>query len=214
MEQPVKERLVGAVIIVALAVIFVPMLFDGDGHREFSRLQVEMPAPPALVFGQHFSALGDQASPSAPSVPDTPSAMLDAAPDAAPAAASSADAPLSSTTARAVTPRRPPVVAAPPAPAAKAPAPRAARAVSQLDIWVVQVGVYALRKNADEQRAKLSKAGFSPVFYKQHKNQRGETVYYVRIGPYEGRSAAARVAERLRREHEIKAIVRTYGDND
>ncbi len=184
MERSVKERLVGAVILVALAVIFVPTLFDGEGHREFSRLQVEMPEPPALVFGQHFSALDDDAAPAAGSV----------------------EAPPAATTARAVTPSRPPVVAAPPAPASKA-APR-------LDVWVVQVGVFALRKNADEQRAKLRKAGFDPVFYKRHENQRGETVYYVRVGPYEGRSAAASVAERLRREHRIEAIVRAYGDND
>lgn len=185
MERPVKERLAGAVIIVALAVIFVPMLFDGEGHREFSRLQVEMPEPPALVFGQHFSALDDKA---------------------APAAAGSVEAPSAATTARAVTPSRPPVVAAPPAPASKD--------APQLDVWVVQVGVFTMRKNADDQRAKLRKAGFDPVFYKRHENQRGETVYYVRVGPCEGRSAAAEVADRLRREHRIEAIVRAYGDND
>ena len=60
MEQPMKERLAGAVILVALAVIVLPALFDGEGHREFSRVKVEMPEKPAIVFGQHFPAL-DQA---------------------------------------------------------------------------------------------------------------------------------------------------------
>jgi len=57
MEQPMKERLAGAVIVVALAVIVLPALFDGEGYREFSQVRIEAPEKPAIVFGQHFPAL-------------------------------------------------------------------------------------------------------------------------------------------------------------
>jgi len=52
-----KERLAGAVIVVALAVIVLPALFDGEGYREFSQVRIEAPEKPAIVFGQHFPAL-------------------------------------------------------------------------------------------------------------------------------------------------------------
>ena len=187
MERAVKERLAGAVIIVALVVIFVPMLFDGEGYRELSRVQVEMPEPPALVFGQHFPAFDDKA-----------------APDAAPAVV-----PSPSTTARTAPPRRPPVVAAPPAPLAPT-----TPDVSRRGRWIVQTGAFAIRENADAQRAKLRKAGFEPVFYKRDGDRRGKTVYYVRIGPYERRPAAAGIVERLRREHNLEAIIKAYDDDD
>ena len=188
MERPLKERLAGAIIIVALAVVFVPTLFDGEGHREFSRVQVEMPEPPALVFGQHFPGFDDEAAPAPAAVP--------ASPTVAPTAG----------TARSVPPRRPPIVAAPPA--------QATQTASRLGLWVVQTGVFAIRKNADDQRARLRKAGFDPVFYKRHEKRPGEIVYYVRIGPYEERPAAVSIAERLRREHGVEALVKAYGDND
>ena len=197
MERAVKERLVGAIILVALAVIFVPILFDGDGRREFSRIQVEMPEPPALVFGQHFPVLDDEGAPVASS-----------------GAEDSAAAARASTMVRAITPPRPPVVAAPPTPPAQAPPARTARPASPLDLWVVQTGVYGMRKNADAQRAKLRKAGFDPVFYKRHQKRAGEVTYSVRIGPYKGRAAAAKVAGRVRREHRIEALVKAYGEED
>lgn len=52
-----KERLAGAVIVVALAVIVLPALFDGEGYREFSQVRIEAPGQPEIVFGQHFPAL-------------------------------------------------------------------------------------------------------------------------------------------------------------
>ena len=191
MERAVKERLAGAVIIVALVVIFVPMLFDGEGYRELSRVQVEMPEPPALVFGQHFPAFDDKAAP-------------DAAPAIAPVVV-----PSPSATARTAPPRRPPVVAAPSVPSAPT-TPN----VSRRGMWIVQTGAFAIRKNADAQRAKLRKAGFDPVFYKWDENRRDRTVYYVRIGPYERRPAAAGIVERLRREHGLEAIIKAYDDDD
>lgn len=47
MDKVLKQRLVGAAILIALAVIFVPMLFDGRDGREGPRdLTIELPPPP------------------------------------------------------------------------------------------------------------------------------------------------------------------------
>lgn len=47
MDKVLKQRLVGAAILIALAVIFVPMLFDGADEREAIRdSALELPPPP------------------------------------------------------------------------------------------------------------------------------------------------------------------------
>src|SRR6056297_1546845 len=48
MDKVLKQRLVGAAILIALAVIFVPMLFDGpDESRGLRDSSIDLPAPPA-----------------------------------------------------------------------------------------------------------------------------------------------------------------------
>jgi DedD protein len=47
MDKVLKQRLVGAAILIALAVIFVPMLFDGPNDREGPRdASIDLPPPP------------------------------------------------------------------------------------------------------------------------------------------------------------------------
>ncbi|AGY92403.1 hypothetical protein SPICUR_07200 [Spiribacter curvatus] len=48
MEQRVKQRLVGAVVLVALGVIFLPMLLSGPVERTRVDIQLDMPAEPTL----------------------------------------------------------------------------------------------------------------------------------------------------------------------
>lgn len=48
MDKVLKQRLMGAAILIALAVIFVPMLFDGADQRESGRdTALDLPPPPA-----------------------------------------------------------------------------------------------------------------------------------------------------------------------
>jgi len=46
MENSLKQRLVGAVVLVALGVIFIPVLLDGSGFRARRDRDVEIPAKP------------------------------------------------------------------------------------------------------------------------------------------------------------------------
>ena len=206
MEQPIKQRVVGAIILVALAIIVLPLLFDGEGYREFSRIRVEVPERPALVFGQHFSVLegqstlgattgaGDEVTPGGPR-------------SVAPEAAKDASVAPGGTTTEVVPPDRPSTAVV------KRPAEKNTDAAPQSGPWVVQAGVFAVRKNAVDLRAKLRKAGFGPVFDKKSENQSGEIVYFVRIGPHASRLVAERVVRRLRRKHDIKAFVMIYDDD-
>ena len=50
METTLKQRLIGAAVIIALAVIFVPMILDGSGRQESVALDVEVPPEPTFTF--------------------------------------------------------------------------------------------------------------------------------------------------------------------
>ena len=51
METTLKQRLVGTAVIIALAVIFVPMILDGPGRQESTVMEAELPlAPPKFNF--------------------------------------------------------------------------------------------------------------------------------------------------------------------
>jgi len=55
MDQDLKQRLVGAVVITALAAIFVPMLFD-DPVDESGKMISEIEIPNEPVFSQEYNA--------------------------------------------------------------------------------------------------------------------------------------------------------------
>lgn len=55
MDLALKQRLVGAIVLIALAVIFLPMILDGSGTTEPHRVAVDIPAPadaPESQFSQ------------------------------------------------------------------------------------------------------------------------------------------------------------------
>jgi DedD protein len=41
-----KYRIVGIMVLFALAVIFVPMVLDGSGQNELTRIEMEIPPAP------------------------------------------------------------------------------------------------------------------------------------------------------------------------
>ncbi len=49
MDEPIRQRLVGAVVLVALGVIFIPMLFDDPNEGWLGRDEPLMPPPPKVA---------------------------------------------------------------------------------------------------------------------------------------------------------------------
>ena len=58
MEPHLKQRLLGAIVLVSMAVIFLPILFDGDGYRQLSNFEFNIPEQPRISFDQNFRELG------------------------------------------------------------------------------------------------------------------------------------------------------------
>ncbi len=183
MDSALKQRLIGAAVLIALAVIFVPMfLGNAPPQPQNSTLNLDIPKPPEHDFQTRtLPVTGTESSP-APN-PDTvvtvdtkAAPRVDARPeDSAAAAAKPSEAPTPA-------PARPTV--AKPAPAPVAPATPA----TSEGRFAVHLGVYADRGHADALVAALKKRGFAA--YDESTDYQGKPALRVRVGPYADRAAA------------------------
>ena len=195
MDSPLKQRLIGAAVLVALAVIFLPMLLKGPDVKEPDAAQVplSMPATPGQDFETRELPLAapEGSAPAGGVLGLTPAEPepLPPAETAAPVAA----APVSAAPAAPASIARPApavVPAAPPSPAV-AEAPTPARAAGQ---YVVNIGTFSNTANANALVAKL-RAKQLPVLADKVTLASGSAMR-VRVGPYADRATAE--AARLR----------------
>ncbi len=77
-----------------------------------------------------------------------------------------------------------------------------------LSAWVVQLGSFSSKVNADKLNLNLRKAGF-PAFVEPIK-QDGETAYRVRVGPELLRADADKLLAQIRKKMELEGIVLRY----
>ena len=61
MDQSLKQRLVGAIVLVSLAIIFLPLVFDGQQQRINSDDYVYPDQPAMTIQSSDFSAIEDEA---------------------------------------------------------------------------------------------------------------------------------------------------------
>lgn len=108
------------------------------------------------------------------------------------------------TTSVAVKPPPPAATAAAPVPATTKPAPvtPAARGTSTGSGWFVQVAAFKSKENADRQVSQLKAKGYSAIVQAD-----AGSLFRVRIGPFPERAEAAKTAERLQREDNIRGSV-------
>jgi DedD protein len=177
MDQQLKERLVGAAVLVALTAIFVPMVLDGPTLPTAAVPPTLAPAPvDASTFGYDLSA----------PLPGAP-APTTAGPAAAQPSAIKAPEPKPAMP-KATTPAAPPK-------AQVATTPKAGTAAPSSGGWAAQVGSFSEKANADRIAADLKSGGFK-AFVMEHR-EGGKTYYRVRVGPVASREAAAALASRI-----------------
>lgn len=212
MDPRLKERLIGAAVLVALGVWLIPWILDGRDPQ---------PAQPATESAAQSPGDADESvqlrtrtidlerrpggaavQPAAAQAADDTVAVA-AAPDEI------VDDPATVGGGAQSTPRATePTVArpadeqsAPEAIAQSAPPDRPARPAAAADArndagaWVVQLGSFRDRDNADRQAARVTTYGFEPavsVF-----TAGGQSMYRVRVGPYQSRGRADETASTL-----------------
>lgn len=186
MNEQLKKRLVGAIVLVALAVIFVPMLLEGDKRSGIPMFGSNVPEPPDSRVGMVDIPL--QVPPPPAYAPVVVERELPPEP-APPVAPEPVPAPVV-TPAPAQQPR-PVAPVQPVKPAEVATATKPAGAES----WAVQVGSFSEQANASRLRDSLRGKGY-PAYVEQVKLVSG-TSYRVRVGPVLSRSDAEAIQAKL-----------------
>ncbi|MEW5713621.1 SPOR domain-containing protein [Pseudomonas sp. SB113] len=208
LDSAYKQRMVGALVLVALAVIFLPMLFSRqDEQRQVvveapaapqapavPQVQVQpvvVPEPQALPEEEPVPTDDEVAAQQAPSMPVQPSVPV-------------------------VKPTPAPAVAAKPAPAPKPVAPQPAApgrpdvGQSRIDpnglpiSWSIQVASLGNREGADALQKKLRAQGYNAYIRSADGKNR------VFIGPLIERAEADRLRDLLDRQQNLKGFVTRF----
>lgn len=185
-----KHRIVGAIIIVALVVIVVPMILK------------ERQPPSEIKDISETSARGETAN--------TKMVVTPVAGEESPAK------PAGETAAKAVTPASmaasaPKPEVKPAAPAEKlAPAkpPQTVTAEKITKGWIVQVGTFSNTDNAVRLREKLKSHGHT--VHTETVTVAGKKAMRLRVGPFHDKEQAARALAQIRKETGVPGAVQTY----
>lgn len=205
MERRLKERLIGAAVLVMLAVIFIPMILNDSSETEVRIDRTNIPPRPEDDFSSRIVPLDEADLAPLPDIqPQTGDPLQEAVPDM--------DARESRMDAEET---RRPVAAGPPQEEVESSAPVSPPATASKEnktvgatAWVVQLGSFNSEKNARTLNEKLRKAGY-PAFIEPLKRDSG-IAYRVRVGPELQRSGAQALKAKLKENMEIEGIVIRY----
>jgi DedD protein len=233
MDRRVKERLVGATILVALIVLVVPELLSGpkpsstppleQGLPSATReVQVDLATSKATPEPQQPASAASGAAPAVNQVgrsgPDasqggqaqdsTRPASEGALGSTAPSASGNEPSPPTVATLRAQESQAP-LETAPPPPKSTSGAPRSApgdTGSQRRSVWAVQLGSFASKANAEKLAHQLQSSAASAV-YVVSSGSGSAARYRVRMGPLADRSAAERAIVKLRAQGHSATIV-------
>jgi DedD protein len=222
MDQSLKERLIGAAVLVALGVWLIPWVLDGQDEQSESRstaLQLPVTEQPVPIRSQTIRLDEERQAP-APAAESTLKVV--AAQDPEPATVATADivaedAPPVVTTAlverdvEKSQPVTPPETATSAAPASAAPPPstesaptpsaassaptRSAAVASSQSGWFVQLGSFGEEENARRLAQRVSTFGYRADITTHRAS--GRVMYRVRVGPEGSRGRAQAAASAL-----------------
>jgi DedD protein len=225
MDKALKQRMVGAVVLIALGVIFIPMLLDGgsgeDGER---RVELEIPAAPDRDYRSRRLPLDERNSDeveesrgqvdreSEPAPAEGPRAGADqgaALTDAdEPERSADADSRRDSRSDETTDDDEGDVEPAPPEPESQI-ADRESDSGEAVDKslgnWFVQVGSFSREANALELRDRLRGADYSA--FVERSTVEGNTKHRVKVGPEMNRSRAETQRDKIQSEFDLKGIV-------
>jgi DedD protein len=218
MEEPLKQRLVGAVVLVALAVVFVPMLLDNSEPSLPAVISEPIPKKPERLAQQPEIKLDEQhyeppAVTSAPTTESSPSASPERV--AIPIQASTDPIAATPTPPQKTITRKDagkqaadserrskptPLPRATPAPTK----PRTGRDGS----WTIQFGSFSREENAKALQGRLRDRGFAAVVERVSGGR--SVVYRVRLGAESSRSGAQSALDRVTAATGLTGVIVRY----
>jgi len=199
MEVRVRERLIGALVLVALVVLLVPAILKGRGSA---------PAEPPADATRRVEVPTNDAAPPLPEEVLVPEPAADTAPAVEPADARTPPnaAPVTATLPAAkpdsdVNEDSPVAAALSPKPQAVSPPPlkpALPKPTSAGTAWAVQLGAFSNRGKAEQLVAELKKRRYA-AFILEYRAA-GQVLYRVRVGPEQERARAEEIAGRLAKD--------------
>ena len=204
MDLSLKQRLLGAAVLIALAVIFVPMFLSGSAPRKADEMQVSnlaIPPAPDREFQNRVLNV-DPAKTAPPVTPAAPAPATDAVAtvDTSKPPAPELPVPPSAPAPKPEAPTaKPAPVAATPVPAKELPPAKPDPGQAASGRYYVNLGVYATAKNAQDLVAALKKGGFAASA--ETSEIQGKPAERVRVGPFADRAAAEAARLRIKQQH-------------
>lgn len=201
LDKGMKQRMVGALVLVALAVIFLPMLFTREDEMRQVRVEVpQAPAMPSLAQVQ----VEPVAVPEPQPLPEPVVVEESSAPVATP---SQPIAPAPSALPPAAKPQlQAPAPKATPAPAASAPVAKPT-VPAKIDVnglpvsWSIQLASLSNRGGADTLQKTLRSQGYNAYI------RSADGMNRVFVGPLIERAEAERLRDVINRQHNLKGFV-------
>jgi len=207
MDSALKQRLLGAAVLIALAIIFVPMMLSNAPQKQANTTEnLAIPAPTDRKFEMRTlpvdSPSAPTPSPAAPPPDVNKVTTVDTRAPARPDARPEDNAPVTS-----AAPAKPETKPTPaeikpaspePKPAAevKPPTPASVPAAIATGRFAVSLGVYADQAHADALVAKVKALG-QPA-YAEPTQYQGKQALRVRVGPFADRAAAESARLRIK----------------
>ena len=194
MEKGLKERLVGAAVLVIIAVIFIPMLLDDRQDKDIIITETNIPPKPENIpippEETDFSSRIVPLQPDQPVSGEIEKPELDQAPP---------EEEFEDTT----TQQPEPISTIAPVMESE----ELAAGVG-LTAWVVQLGSFSSKENAESLNNKLRKAGFRS--FVEPLAQKNSTAYRVRVGPEIKRADADALNEQIKKSLHLEGIIVPY----
>jgi len=183
MDRALKERIIGAVVLVVFMVLVVPVFLDGPSNDgEIVSERVPLPGQEGQEETRTIVLERDRKQP----VP-LAAAAQPVRDDAAPAATAGTQKPV----------REEPKSQAPAPDPVPQPPTEAPAATSSTGMWAVQLGSFGNQENAERLAADLRKQGYA-AFLSELTTKSGQ-LHRVRIGPQKDRESAEAMAAKLKK---------------
>ncbi|MCP4876449.1 MAG: hypothetical protein GY896_13385 [Gammaproteobacteria bacterium] len=202
MDQNIKNRLVGIIVIFALAVIFLPMILDGSGVRK-DKLEVVIPPQPLVNANPDFETKIVELNSSVESLPDLEPRLVDNKTVDNKVKRNTITATNSATGSESTSDSENNEIMVKDEPEANVVAKAGGES------WVLQVGSFQDRGKALAQRDKIRKSNIAAVFIEQFKIDNTAS-FRVRLGPFVNRDQTKVAQNKIKAKHDIDGIIMKY----
>ncbi|MCP4983185.1 MAG: hypothetical protein GY935_22130 [Gammaproteobacteria bacterium] len=202
MDQNIKNRLVGIIVIFALATIFLPMILDGSGVRK-DKLEVVIPPQPLVNANPDFETKIVELNSSVESLPDLEPRLVDNKTVDNKVKRNTTIATNSATGSESTSDSENNEIMVKNEPDANVVAKAGGES------WVLQVGSFQDRGKALAQRDKIRKSNIAAVFIEQFKID-NKASFRVRLGPFVNRDQTKVAQNKIKAKHDIDGIIMKY----